>query len=591
MQKLKNSPFFTSKRTHFVFMILFPIFICGMTELGQMQSVSELLNFTFTRFGIMVFSTLLITAIFWFVNFLVKRAWIGGLITATLFYAFSCIEYYKYFISGAHFLFSDLAMTKNVADLTQFARLHFNPLLLLSLFLIAAYIVCLWLCDVRIERKFPIRGAISFLIGFITTVSLTVPALFAPVCTVFGIDNTYSYNAFSDEKRFENNNLITNFAVSINQQVTSKVEEPQNYSEELVNSMLDDADVEPVSESNVVKPNIIFIMSESFGDFRQLEGMNVPEGTYDKLDEIKKEAFSGQAIVPTFGGNTVRTEFELMFGLPVKSLNNATIPHSLLPANVEQDTFAQMYKRQGYHTTYLHPFSSSFYGREEVYSEYGFDRLMFIDDLTVPVQKLRDYIDDDTVYRQAEQIMAETDGPDYIHITTMQNHQPYGSDDDTEVNVYLKGIQKSCEELQDFLNRLKESKEPTIVFFMGDHFPFFSPDSNIYADLGITADNCEILYSQTYLIWNNYGLKNEGLPEKEVSAFYLPHIIYRQAGLPANEFNETILDVMEDEPVYSVAAPGENNSQLLDTLTYDRTIGMGYSDEEVAKPFSRNVEK
>ena len=109
--------------------------------------------------------------------------------------------------------------------------------------------------------------------------------------------------------------------------------------------------------------------------------------------------------------------------------------------------------------------------------------------------------------------------------------------------------------------------------------------------MGITADNCEILYSQTYLIWNNYGLKNEGLPEEDVSAFYLPHIIYRQAGLPANEFNETILEVMEDEPVYSVAAPGENNSQLLDTLTYDRTIGMGYSDEEVAKPFSRNVEK
>ncbi len=588
MQKLKNSPFFRSKKTHFLFLFFFPIFICAITELGQMQSVSELLNFTLTRFGIMVFSTLLITAIFWFVNFLCKRAWIGGLITATLFYAFSCIEYYKYFISGAHFLFSDLAMTKNVADLTQFTRLHFNPLLVLSFFLIAAYILCLWLCDVRIERKFPIRGAISVLIGLTTTVCLTVPALFVPVCTVFGIDNTYSYNAFSDEKRFENNNLITNFAVSINQQVTSKVEEPQDYCEELVDSMLDDA--EPVSESEVVKPNIVFIMSESFGDFRQLEGMEVPEGVYDKFDEIKKETFSGQAIVPTFGGNTVRTEFELMFGLPVKSLNNATIPHSLLPENVEQDTFAQMYKKQGYSTTYIHPFSSSFYGREDVYSEYGFDRLLFIDDLTVEVNKLRDYVDDDTVYRQAEQVMAETEGPDYIYITTMQNHQPYGSDDDTEVGVYFKGIQRSCEELQEFLNRLKKSKEPTIVFFMGDHFPFFSPESNIYTDLGITADNCEILYSQTYLIWNNYGLTTEGLPKEDVSAFYLPHIVYRQAGLPANEFNETILNVMDEEPIYSVASPNENNSKLLDTITYDRTIGNGYSDEEVAKPFSRNSE-
>ena len=38
----------------------------------------------------------------------------------------------------------------------------------------------------------------------------------------------------------------------------------------------------------------------------------------------------------------------------------------------------------------------------------------------------------------------------------------------------------------------------------------------------------------------------------------------------------THLDVYKRQ----VAAPGENNSQLLDTLTYDRTIGMGYSDEE-----------
>lgn len=589
MQKLKNSPLFVSKKTRGILLFLFPIFLCGITELGQMQSLGQLLNFTVTRFGIMVFSTLLITAIFWFSTFLCKRAWVGGLITATLFYAFSCIEYYKYFISGAHFLFSDLAMTQNVGDLAHFARLHFNPLLIVTFLLTAAYIFFLWLCDVRIERKFPIRGALSVLIGFVTTVSLTVPALFIPVCTVFGIDNTYSYNAFSDEKRFEHNNLITNFAVSINQQVASRVEEPQNYSEELVSGMLND--VEPVSKGEVVKPNIVFIMSESFGDFRQLEGMEVPKERYAKLDEIKKESFFGQAIVPTFGGNTVRTEFELMFGLPVKSLNNAAIPHSLLPANVEQDTFAQMYKQQGYHTAYIHPFSSSFYGREEVYGEYGFDQLMFIDDLTVPVQKWRDYVDDDTVYRQAEQLMTETEGPDYIHITTMQNHQPYQGGDDTEVGLYLKGVRKSCEELQNFLNRLKEWKEPTIVLFIGDHFPFFSPEGNIYADLGITAENCEILYRQTYLIWNNYGLSDEALPSEEVSAFYLPHIVYRQAGLPANEFNETILNAMTEQPVYSLPSSGENNSRLLDTLTYDRTIGMGYSDEEVAKPFARGKGK
>lgn len=582
MQKLRNLPFFSSKITKGIILFLFPFFICFTTEFGHLQNLNEFLSFATEKSGIIIFDAIFINAIFWVLSFIIGRTWISGLITSLLFYICTCVEYYKYYISGAHFLFSDLAMTKNVADMAQFTRIHFNFILLLDFFLVAFYVILLYICDIKINKKIVLRSSASIFITALTVLFICVPALFTGVCTALKVDNSYSFNAFSDDTRFDNNKFIGNFAVSLNQQITNKVKEPENYSEELVNSMLEENDT-PVS-GEVTKPNIIFIMSESFGDFRNLNGMEVPEDIYKNFDKAKEISFYGNTIVPTFGGNTVRTEFELMFGLPVKSLRDATIPHALIPDDIELDTFAQMYKKHGYHTTYLHPFSSSFYNREDAYSEYGFDRLIFIDDLTVPVNYFRDYVDDETLYRQAEKVMSETDGPDYIHITTMQNHQPYGEDGTNEVNIYLEGIKLSCDELLNFFDKLKSFKEPTIVFFVGDHLPFFSPGNDLYQNLGIDAQNCQVLYDETYLIWNNYNLSYDSVPEFTVSAFYLPHIIYNLSGLTPNEFNNTILSAMEQEPVYSTPYSDEN-FELLDILTYDRTIGMGYSDEEIVSPF------
>ncbi len=582
MQKLKNTPFFSSKITKGIILFLFPFFICFTTEFGHLQSISNFFNFATDKFGVIIFDAIFINAVFWFLTFIISRTWISGLVTSLIFFSCTCVEYYKYYISGAHFLFSDLAMTKNVADMAQFTRIHFNLLLLLDFILVALYVILLYLSDIKIKKRIVLKGSVSVFIVAFTILVICVPALFSGICTALKVDNSYSFNAFSDDTRFDNNKFIGNFLVSLNQQITNKVKEPENYSEELVNSMLEEPDV--TVSGKATKPNIIFIMSESFGDFRRLNGMEVSEDIYKNFDKAKELAFDGQAIVPTFGGNTVRTEFELMFGLPVKSLRDATIPHSLIPHDIELDTFAQMYKTEGYNTTYLHPFSSSFYDREDAYSEYGFDRLIFIDDLTVPVNLLRDYVNDETLYRQAEAVMAETDGPDYIHITTMQNHQPYGEDGTNEVDIYLEGIKLTCDELLNFFEKLKSFKEPTIVFFMGDHLPFFSPGNDLYQSLGINAENCQVLYDETYLIYNNYNLSYNSLPKYTVSSFYLPHIIYNLSGLNSNDFNSTILSAMELEPVYSTPYSDEN-FELLDILTYDRTIGMGYSDEEIVSPF------
>ena len=581
--RLRGSRFFRWKAAGPLLAFLFPVVLCCLAELGHFQSAGRLFAFIQSRFSVFIFSCLVIAVTFWTFAFLLRQVWISGVITGAVFMVISAVEYHKYTVTGSHLLFSDLVFVKGVADVSKFARLQFNPLIFLLFLVTGLYIFALWLSGWRLKGNFWKRCSASALIGGITAISLLVPAFFAPVCQVFGVDNTITYNAYGDEARFGNNNLITNFAVSINQTVATAVQKPEEYSESVIDSLLSSEDEfpdvrvdAPVRET--VMPNVIFIMSESYGDFRRLNTVKNGDEIYGDLDAVCAEGAFGTNIVPTFGNGTVRTEFELMFGLPVKSLNNAGIPHKLLNSGVEQDTFASLYKAAGYSTTYIHPFRSNFYDREDIYQDYDFDQMIFEDDFTVPTHNFRNFIDDDSAFRQAEAILAETKGPDYIHITTMQNHQPFIDGIGEEVDNYFAGIQLSNQALREFTNRLKALDEPTLLVFTGDHFPFFTPECNYYNDMGITMENCSKLYEKTWLVWSNYGLDLSGLPKEKISTFYLPHLAYQLTGLPSTQFVDTILEEMAEEPVYSMAVNPATTSELLDLLTYDRTMGANYSE-------------
>lgn len=580
-KRLRALPFFQNKVFRILLLILFPVCVYLAAELGQAQDPGALAEFTLRRAGVTLFSILLTTAIFWIGTLLTRRAWAGGLTTGALYMICSAVEYYKRQSSGSHLLFSDIKMLGDLSGLGKFTKLHFSPALAGCFLFVGLLVFLLWCADIRFNRYFGIRWLISGAIAWMTALVICAPTAFTTVCMAFGLDGRRSYNTFSDAERFDNNNLISNLVVSINQAVDSGVEVPKGYSAAALKKLMGKASKTSAETALPADaPNLIIIMSETFADFRALDSDPQLEKVYRQFDHIRSQSETGSAIVPTFGGGTVKTEFELLFGLPVKSLGDAFIPHQLLPDDGEKEnTFPALYQSLGYSTSYIHPYSAGFYDRGGTYCRYGFDRMLFADDLTVPVNTFHGgYIDDDTVYRQAEAIMAETDGPDFIHITSMQNHMPY--DDSTgkldEYHYYLEGIEKSGKELSDFLGRLEKSDEPTIVLFIGDHFPYFSGEDSIYEKLSIDSENCGVLYEQSYLLWSNKELADV-LPDKTVSAFYLPHLLYKAAGLPENQFTKAVLNEMDKSPVYSVSQPQVKDSRLLDMLTYDRVLGEGYS--------------
>ncbi|MBQ8724438.1 MAG: hypothetical protein IJY74_02045, partial [Oscillospiraceae bacterium] len=96
----------------------------------------------------------------------------------------------------------------------------------------------------------------------------------------------------------------------------------------------------------------------------------------------------------------------------------------------------------------------------------------------------------------------------------------------------------------------------------------------IYAQLGITSENCDTLYEQKYILWNNCGLDEKELPDENVSVFYLPYVIMEWIDAPRDAFTQTMMDEMEITPVYSTNYnPAQASNEKLDALTYDHILG------------------
>ncbi len=563
-----------AERFRHVLLYIFPVFIVLIAEFNHTQTLSSLVDLMFVKPNIFLFDLILEGLLYFSLLLILRRAWIAMAINGFLLYLVSMLDFFKFRISGSHFVLADLKMAGNVGELTQFAKITITFPLILNALLIIAYVALTACMNARLYTRFR-RSMIAGILSMALCITcILVPPISNSIYDFFDINREESVDVFCDNVKFNDNSLFAYLAQTMTEQVEKIVHEPDGYSKKEVSSLLSPG----TDESTDEKPNVIIIMSESYTDFRKFRQLDVDEEVYRNFDRLSEEGMSGTAIVPTFGGGTVRSEFELLFGLPVKSLNNASIPHSLLAERSLQPTFASMFRSLGYATSYIHPFKRDFYGREDKYASYGFDSLLFEDNMTVDLTPYRLYPDDSTVYAQVLEQIEESESPDYIFCTTMQNHQPYMDENSSlsEFSYYLQGIQHTDEQLGAFTDALRELDEPTILLFVGDHMPAFSTESTLYDDVGINDQNSSVLYVQKYFIWANYDVDFSAYDGKQYSLFYLPHIMMQLSGQSQPSFVSSALAYMNECPIYSMSVDGARSS-FWDVLTYDRVLGENYS--------------
>ena len=100
--------------------------------------------------------------------------------------------------------------------------------------------------------------------------------------------------------------------------------------------------------------------------------------------------------------------------------------------------------------------------------------------------------------------MAEGDWAFSFNVT-YQNHGPYFDDRLTSdtiyvpqgtlsdldyyiINNYLTGVADTGAQMRAFCDRFRDSEEPVVIVFFGDHRPWLGEQSVTYAALGIDLD-------------------------------------------------------------------------------------------------------
>lgn len=570
------------KVLNIILMIAFPIFIACMAEINQFKHVSSFLNFAVERPSVLLFNFIAAGIVFILLLAAFRKGWLAVLAQSIIYMALSITELFKYGTNGNHLILSDMKLFKSIKSLKSFAYIKITPRLIIYCLIVLAFIAVVFHLNPKLPRHKPFKRAIAAAAcAGISMCMIVFPGFYTPVYNFFKLDTTAASNAFLLNEKFDNNSFLAFIVETASESFENRLVEPENYNEEYVSTIIDTDIDETENFNGGVKPNVIVVMSESYADFRVFDELGIDDSYYAGFDKACAEGKSGIAVTPTYASYTVRSEFELLFGLPVRGLNTPNMPQREL-ADREQPAFAQYYKSWGYKTAYVHPFQGSFYSRTRIYGDFGFDTMIFHDDIegvtdfTVPVEHFGTYVDDNTVFNQLLDLIKTTDDPMYIHTTTMQNHQPYnlGEDPDDEIGNYLTWVKHTNEGLDSFLEELKKLDEPTLVFFVGDHFPSLRGETSVYNQLNITGENCSTLYEQKYFFWSNYDADLSDVPEEKFSFFYVPYIIADIIDAPHDSFIESMDEYMKEIPIYSTDYnDGTPDNDMLDVLTYDRVIG------------------
>ena len=551
----------------------FSFFVVLIAEYIQLREFSYVFEFLLEKTGVVAFCTFIIFLFVMSMIYVTGSTFAGAAVGGGLIYVLSCVEFYKFEISGSHLVIEDLNFIFNMGEISGFAEIV--PKVHIFRAFAALMLLLLLIANVRVRLP---GNTVRNIAGSVLCLALIV-AVVSPTSTLakgyefFEFDTQPALTTMGMNERFDSDGFLGFLSQNATEYIDSGISAPEGYSQKQMQKLT----VEYNGEESLQSPNIVMILSESFADLREISDDASLIPAYESFDRAADLGSVGVCEVPTFGGYTVRSEFELLFGLPVMSMSNVASPHSLLDAEKPQNTIVRLLSENGYNTCYIHPFDETFYNRSEVYSLYGFDKMIFDAEFDLSQDMYRRYVSDRAVFQKVKDQLCASDESSFVFAMTMQNHQPYieeGGSINGELEYYLEGVSESSDALYEFLMWLESFDEDTVVLFVGDHFPFFTPQGAVYERLGNGREYSAEVYRQKYILYANFS-KLEAF-DGTVSLFYLPHMILDKTGAVKTDFTKTVLAEMINTPRYGIASFSGRRNKRLDALTYDRTLGECY---------------
>lgn len=239
-----------------------------------------------------------------------------------------------------------------------------------------------------------------------------------------------------------------------------------------------------------VRPDIVIVQSESFFDPGRMRGY-APYQFIPNFARLASRGESGPLHVPTFGGGTIRTEFEVLTGLPLRYFPQVQFPYLQIDAK-KIPGLARALAAHGYTTLAIHDHDAGFWNRASALKRLGFQHFIAIDGFPKNSQLDGRYVSDRALTDEILAQLRKSGPPQLLFAISMEAHGPYDDDpgkidtaerDAISVPVGVTGNAKTM--LQNYLyhlahadaqlgrlaDALAQRQRPSLLLFYGDHLP------------------------------------------------------------------------------------------------------------------------
>ncbi|MCQ2354415.1 MAG: sulfatase-like hydrolase/transferase [Clostridia bacterium] len=509
-----------------LFLFLLAIGVNFIVELCNRRSFSALFSFIWHKpipflFGIfIIYFTLCFSLLFRKRNYillLIAGTWIGLSLTS-----FIMLSGFR----STPLTAPDIAILRGVRDIVQIYMSDF-VIVLIMIGIVLALGVLVYLFFKFKTFKVPY----AFAIVSIALIGAIVFGSGALLKNIGVLDKQFP----NIPDAYQNNGFVYCFSCSA---LYQGIDKPDNYSEEAVLELIE-ADEAAVPERQAKEPNILIVQLESFFDVSYMEELSFSENPIPNFTKLKESCSSGLFYVPSIGAGTVNTEFEVLSQMNLQHFGMGEYPYKTVVRYRVCDSIAYMLKDRGYTTHAIHNNNATFYSRNRVYRNFGFDTFTSVEYMNDIEKNPLGWAKDTCLTGEIKKVLESTEGTDFVFTVSVQPHGQYPSEqiDDTQTititsgfedneskicgyEYYINQLHQTDRFVGELVEAMKNFDEDVIIVFYGDHLP----------GLGITQDelSCGNVQSTEYVIWANFGLPAE---DKDIYAYQLASTLFDKLGI------------------------------------------------------------
>lgn len=303
------------------------------------------------------------------------------------------------------------------------------------------------------------------------------------------------------------------------------------------------------SEASDELPDIIVVQSESFFDTARMSGVSSAQAI-PNFHRLAARGWSGDMRVPTYAGGTIRTEFEVLSGVPLAAFPGVEYPYFEL-IDAPMPGLMSVLVEHGYTTTVVHPHDAGFWNRRDALARLGAQRFLALPAF-VDAPKSGLFISDSALTDRVLVELAEDGPPQFVFAISIEAHGPYevspGLDEARLAAIavpdsldeygqrtlrhftyHLANADRELGRLADFVMR---RERPTVLLFYGDHLPGLH---STFAQLGFVDGRAPKVQPVPYVFVDNRSSRAQARRE-DAASWMLPSILLEAAGVPADAY-------------------------------------------------------